>query len=258
MAGKTGGLAGLLVSLPRQAAVQPGTYCSATLVSSWASTRFGVLPCCAHSACPTRTCAPPAPPPPPTCAPQRDLKPQNLLLSAAVPDATLKIADFGFARNLQPQVCFCVCALGAGRQLGLPRLWRGLCAALGAFLGCRQGACALRRAAAGSRPACAAQPTPLLPRHPHPRRVLRRAWPRRCAAARCTWPQRSCTSTSTMPRRTCGASAPYCMSWWVVVGRAGGGGGPGWGVAFAGLGHLLELPAGSLPLELREARNKGD
>lgn len=35
---------------------------------------------------------------------QRDLKPQNLLLSAAVPDATLKIADFGFARNLQPQV----------------------------------------------------------------------------------------------------------------------------------------------------------
>ncbi|KAI3429516.1 hypothetical protein D9Q98_005605 [Chlorella vulgaris] len=33
----------------------------------------------------------------------RDLKPQNLLLSAAVPDATLKIADFGFARNLQPQ-----------------------------------------------------------------------------------------------------------------------------------------------------------
>ncbi|KAL4427734.1 hypothetical protein ABPG75_001832 [Micractinium tetrahymenae] len=33
----------------------------------------------------------------------RDLKPQNLLLSASAPDATLKIADFGFARNLQPQ-----------------------------------------------------------------------------------------------------------------------------------------------------------
>ncbi|PRW60240.1 Serine threonine- kinase ATG1 [Chlorella sorokiniana] len=33
----------------------------------------------------------------------RDLKPQNLLLSEASPDATLKIADFGFARNLQPQ-----------------------------------------------------------------------------------------------------------------------------------------------------------
>lgn len=35
---------------------------------------------------------------------QRDLKPQNLLLSEASPGATLKIADFGFARNLQPQV----------------------------------------------------------------------------------------------------------------------------------------------------------
>lgn len=33
----------------------------------------------------------------------RDLKPQNLLLSVAAPSATLKIADFGFARNLQPQ-----------------------------------------------------------------------------------------------------------------------------------------------------------
>ncbi|PSC74948.1 Kinase superfamily isoform 4 isoform A [Micractinium conductrix] len=33
----------------------------------------------------------------------RDLKPQNLLLSAASPGGTLKIADFGFARNLQPQ-----------------------------------------------------------------------------------------------------------------------------------------------------------
>ncbi|KAI7842712.1 hypothetical protein COHA_003643 [Chlorella ohadii] len=33
----------------------------------------------------------------------RDLKPQNLLLSEASADATLKIADFGFARNLQPQ-----------------------------------------------------------------------------------------------------------------------------------------------------------
>ena len=34
---------------------------------------------------------------------QRDLKPQNLLLSEPGPNATLKIADFGFARNLQPQ-----------------------------------------------------------------------------------------------------------------------------------------------------------
>eukprot|EP00803_Ostreobium_quekettii_P008930 evm.model.scf_1271.1 EVM.evm.TU.scf_1271.1 scf_1271:4023-7984(-) len=33
----------------------------------------------------------------------RDLKPQNLLLSDQTPDAVLKIADFGFARNLQPQ-----------------------------------------------------------------------------------------------------------------------------------------------------------
>ncbi len=34
---------------------------------------------------------------------QRDLKPQNLLLSCEGPGAILKIADFGFARNLQPQ-----------------------------------------------------------------------------------------------------------------------------------------------------------
>lgn len=34
---------------------------------------------------------------------QRDLKPQNLLLSESGPSAVLKIADFGFARNLQPQ-----------------------------------------------------------------------------------------------------------------------------------------------------------
>ena len=34
---------------------------------------------------------------------QRDLKPQNLLLSSTAPNATLKIADFGFARPLQPQ-----------------------------------------------------------------------------------------------------------------------------------------------------------
>lgn len=34
---------------------------------------------------------------------QRDLKPQNLLLSEPSPHAVLKIADFGFARNLQPQ-----------------------------------------------------------------------------------------------------------------------------------------------------------
>uniref|UniRef100_A0A7S1SKK1 Protein kinase domain-containing protein n=1 Tax=Tetraselmis chuii TaxID=63592 RepID=A0A7S1SKK1_9CHLO len=33
----------------------------------------------------------------------RDLKPQNLLLSGPGPDAVLKIADFGFARDLQPQ-----------------------------------------------------------------------------------------------------------------------------------------------------------
>lgn len=31
----------------------------------------------------------------------RDLKPQNLLLSSHLPDATLKIADFGFARYMQ-------------------------------------------------------------------------------------------------------------------------------------------------------------
>ncbi len=34
---------------------------------------------------------------------QRDLKPQNLLLSTSKSGALLKIADFGFARNLQPQ-----------------------------------------------------------------------------------------------------------------------------------------------------------
>ncbi|XP_019254672.1 PREDICTED: serine/threonine-protein kinase ATG1c-like isoform X2 [Nicotiana attenuata] len=34
----------------------------------------------------------------------RDLKPQNLLLSAADDNSTLKIADFGFARSLQPWV----------------------------------------------------------------------------------------------------------------------------------------------------------
>lgn len=33
----------------------------------------------------------------------RDLKPQNLLLSDDGPNPTLKIADFGFARDLQPQ-----------------------------------------------------------------------------------------------------------------------------------------------------------
>lgn len=35
---------------------------------------------------------------------QRDLKPQNLLLSTSGPDAVLKIADFGFARALAPQL----------------------------------------------------------------------------------------------------------------------------------------------------------
>jgi Protein kinase domain len=34
---------------------------------------------------------------------QRDLKPQNLLLSDSTPAAVLKVADFGFARDLQPQ-----------------------------------------------------------------------------------------------------------------------------------------------------------
>lgn len=34
---------------------------------------------------------------------QRDLKPQNLLLDGPGQAACLKIADFGFARNLQPQ-----------------------------------------------------------------------------------------------------------------------------------------------------------
>ena len=33
----------------------------------------------------------------------RDLKPQNLLLDSDSNDATLKIADFGFARYMQPQ-----------------------------------------------------------------------------------------------------------------------------------------------------------
>ena len=37
------------------------------------------------------------------CLLQRDLKPQNLLLSDGTADAVLKIADFGFARSLQPQ-----------------------------------------------------------------------------------------------------------------------------------------------------------
>lgn len=41
----------------------------------------------------------------PRChGPQRDLKPQNLLLSDNTRQPVLKIADFGFARNLQPQV----------------------------------------------------------------------------------------------------------------------------------------------------------
>jgi len=36
---------------------------------------------------------------------QRDLKPQNLLLSSTDPDtAVLKVADFGFARALGPQL----------------------------------------------------------------------------------------------------------------------------------------------------------
>lgn len=37
------------------------------------------------------------------CALQRDLKPQNLLLSEAARQPLVKIADFGFARDLQPQ-----------------------------------------------------------------------------------------------------------------------------------------------------------
>ena len=43
---------------------------------------------------------------------QRDLKPQNLLLSTHKSGALLKIADFGFARSLQPQV---------GRSITPPR-----------------------------------------------------------------------------------------------------------------------------------------
>ena len=39
----------------------------------------------------------------PVLSAQRDLKPQNLLLTSQAPDAVLKIADFGFARPLQPQ-----------------------------------------------------------------------------------------------------------------------------------------------------------
>ena len=41
--------------------------------------------------------------PPPSPPPQRDLKPQNMLLSEATPRAVLKIADFGFARALTPE-----------------------------------------------------------------------------------------------------------------------------------------------------------
>lgn len=37
------------------------------------------------------------------CFPQRDLKPHNLLLQDKGERPALKIADFGFARNLQPQ-----------------------------------------------------------------------------------------------------------------------------------------------------------
>lgn len=45
----------------------------------------------------------------------RDLKPQNLLLSEPGPNAVLKIADFGFARNLQPQggLHWCMARLSA-------------------------------------------------------------------------------------------------------------------------------------------------
>lgn len=38
-----------------------------------------------------------------TCHVQRDLKPQNLLLSDSSSTPLLKIADFGFARSLAPQ-----------------------------------------------------------------------------------------------------------------------------------------------------------
>ena len=37
------------------------------------------------------------------CAPGRDLKPHNLLLSEESPKAVVKIADFGFARIMAPQ-----------------------------------------------------------------------------------------------------------------------------------------------------------
>lgn len=47
----------------------------------------------------------------PPCV-QRDLKPQNLLLSDTSQQPLLKIADFGFARNLHPQV-------GAGMARGV-------------------------------------------------------------------------------------------------------------------------------------------
>ena len=42
--------------------------------------------------------------PPATPPLQRDLKPQNLLLSSPGPAGVLKIADFGFARALEPLV----------------------------------------------------------------------------------------------------------------------------------------------------------
>ena len=61
----------------------------------------------------------PAPFLPCPCPLQRDLKPQNLLLSEAVPEATLKIADFGFARNLQPQVGAWAVAGWVGGRMGV-------------------------------------------------------------------------------------------------------------------------------------------
>lgn len=64
----------------------------------------------------------------PVCA-QRDLKPQNLLLSTHKAGALLKIADFGFARSLQPQVGPCPSPDGHLGQFHVPAhrpMWSAL------------------------------------------------------------------------------------------------------------------------------------
>lgn len=58
---------------------------------------------------------------------QRDLKPQNLLLSTHKSGALLKIADFGFARSLQPQVAILAHVLKAASKPQPIGLQRPLC-----------------------------------------------------------------------------------------------------------------------------------